>query len=446
MIRAGAVDPSIFVVRVAVLAALAAGGCQTSSTGASTCALAKAVPYPASPLMLLPDARLVLVPDGFLLLGVDQDTARWAHLDTAGTAGGEQHAPVAPARLIGPWLATAGRNAPADTVVMAFGVAAANGVDLELDVVTVPADGSAAPAAPVLVATVAGGAKQDALPLVALGSSRSGMRAGLAWTAKDAGQLTAVVLGGDGRPVGDPFAVEPTSPGSPTTRAACVGFVPGKSDLSLSYYRFSGATGATTEWVIAETSEANYVQATLSLQLDDMSPSCALVLATSGGYALAWQSAAGSSVGVYDAASNQFHDHRFADAFQFGGSNLQPPLAGLGPAAADFAVVLARAGAGEVWRVGADGQQRGAPLVFPSAEGNLGDISSAPVRGALYSTYADYQRADQTSGGKGSATGAGSADGGADGGSDAFTDGGGMAGPDRPAAGGQRYLVETTCL
>ncbi|HVR63004.1 MAG TPA: hypothetical protein VMU50_13965 [Polyangia bacterium] len=342
---------------------------------------------------------------------------------------------MASGRLAGPWMAAAGRATPADTVLMAYATAASNGVDLELRVVAAPADGSTAPAtAAAPVAVIAGGAKSDPLPLVALGSSRSGMRAALAWTVKGAGQLTAVVLDADGHPVGNPIAVDSSA------RVACVAFVAGKSDLSLAYYRYGDAADP-PQWVIAETSEANYVQETLAIDLDDASPSCPLVLATSGGYTLAWQTSAGSSLGIYDAGL--FRDHRFADAFQFGGSNLQPPLAGLGAAGLDFAVVLARAGAAEVWRVSADGPRLGAPLVFPSAEGNLGDISSVPVGGALYSTYADYERAGAGVSGKLSASSvdAGSEDAAAD----AVSDSGGTGGGG-PNQGGQRYLLETTCL
>jgi hypothetical protein len=232
------------------------------------------------------------------------------------------------------------------------------------------------------------------------------MRAGLAWTAKGGGQLTAVVLGGDGNALGDAFAVDST------VRAECVGFVPGKSDLSLAYFRYASMADTLPEWVIAETLESNRVDSTLSLKMPDPSPTCPLLLATSGGYTMAWQSAGGSALGVYDAKTNQFRQHLFADAVQFGGASLQPPLAGLGPAGPDFTVVLERVGVGEIWRVSADGKRRQEqPLVFPSEEGDLGAISSAPVGAALYSSYADYEHKDAGS-----------------------------------TIAGQRYLVETTCL
>jgi len=54
------------------------------------------------------------------------------------------------------------------------------------------------------------------------------------------------------------------------------------------------------------------------------------------------------------------------------------------------AVIFAKPNAAEAWRVDSGGNLSEATLVFPSAEGNLGQVSAVPVSGALYATYADY--------------------------------------------------------
>ena len=59
-------------------------------------------------------------------------------------------------------------------------------------------------------------------------------------------------------------------------------------------------------------------------------------------------------------------------------------------AGGDFGVVLAETGAAEAWRVASTGTVAPNPVVFPSAVGQMGVISTVSLSGALYSTYADY--------------------------------------------------------
>jgi hypothetical protein len=378
--------------------------CQSTEPG-STCELSEVAAYPASPLMLLPDAHLDHVPSGFFISGVDKDLMRWAQVDNQRVLGKELNAPVPASRRGGPWLAVAGRTAAADTVVVAFSTLAANGSDLDINVFTAPADGSAAPGPAAVVATIVGGGKAGAAPAVALSSSQTGMRAALAWTATGTGNLTALLLGADGRAVGDPLPVDAAA------RVGCVAFVPGKADLSLAYFRYLSPSDTLPVWVIAELRDAAGIEGTLSLALANDQPSCPLVIGSAAGYALAWQNVAGSHLGTYDGQSNQFFDHLFSSAVEFGGPKLQPPLAGLGLAGNDFVVVIARAGGGEAWRVAANGARQSGRLLFPSVDGHPGTISSAPAAGSLFSSYADYEQAAPTA-----------------------------------TATGQRYLIETTCL
>jgi hypothetical protein len=104
-----------------------------------------------------------------------------------------------------------------------------------------------------------------------------------------------------------------------------------------------------------------------------------------------WQNELGGFLGSYDRSTNAFPSNTFAPAVGFGGANLQPPTVGLGPAGKDVAVVFAQINAAEAWRVDSVSRtQVGRPLVFPSLDGLLGQVSAVPASGALYATYADY--------------------------------------------------------
>jgi len=401
--RRAALRASFGLAGLGAVAALQGAGC-SSTPQASSCTLSQVASYPASPLMLLADARLDRVPDGFLLLGVDKDVLRWVHIDSQRVAGTEQSAPVPASRQGGPWFAAAGKTAPADTILIAYGTPAANGTDLDITVVPAPADGSA-PGAAIVAATIVGGAKASPAPAVTMASSQSGMHAGLGFTASGSGKPMVLALGGDGHPVSDPTMVDPVA------RISCLAFVPGKDDLSLAFLRYESDADTMPSWMIAEVRTGGSIESTLTLPLISDSPSCPLAVSTAAGYALAWQNDAGSTLGVYDGASNQFRDHLFASAVQFHGPELQPPLQGLGPAVQDFAVVFAKVGAGELWRISAAGVKQPGTVVFPSEEGNMGSIASVPADGSLYSSYADFEH-----------TAAGA-----------------------PATG-QRYLIETTCF
>jgi hypothetical protein len=385
---------------VATLAALA--GCQTSSPTAG-CQLAQEVVLSASPLTLLQGARLDRINDGFVLIGADGDggSVRWAALDAATGQLGAEHAVPVPAHQGGPWFAVAGRGAPGDSVLVAFTAPAANGVDAELRVLATAADGSTAAPDLSVVAALLGGAGGQ--PTAAMGSSRLGMAGGLAWA--DAGAIKAVVLSGSGHPVTTVLPVD-TVPA-----LSCLAFVAGRNELALGYYRYPDASSPSPSWVIAEMRESGGIESTLTLALKSDGAGCPQHVTPSGGYAMAWQNPQGSWLGVYDATSNRFYTYPFAAAANFGGADLQPPLAGLAPMGSDYAVTLARPTSVELWRLSRVGTHRPGALVFPSAAGNMGSVSSVAVTGALYSTYADYTATDAGVG-----------------------------------AGGQRYFLKATCM
>jgi hypothetical protein len=385
------------------LAGAVLAGCQTDAS--IGCQLAQQVVFPGDELTLLREPRLDQVRDGFLLLGTDGSDMRWAAIDPAsGQLGAAQAAPVDPA---GDWLwyGMAGVSAPGDTVLAAVAKPAANGTDQEIRIVPWKADGSGPlPAGPV-VATIAGGAVASPPPLVAMGSSRLGMVSGLAWVDPAHNVVMAAIVSGAGQVASGPFML------GAAPAFACLAFVPGKDELTLAYYMYLASTSGTPTLEIVELRENGSIDSRLQLNLERPDEGCPVLTATDADYAFAWQDSLGSWLGVYEGGSNRLFSYSFADAVTFGGPDLQPPLAGLGSVGSDYGVVVVTNAGAELWRLGAAGGRRPGALRFPSAQGDLGTVSSLPVGGSLYTTYADYSSM-----------------------------GGGVGGS------GQRYLLKSTCF
>jgi hypothetical protein len=79
----------------------------------------------------------------------------------------------------------------------------------------------------------------------------------------------------------------------------------------------------------------------------------------------------------------------FASATDFGGPDLQPPLAGFAAFGPDFGVLFAKAHSVELWRVDQAGNVRGGAFVMPSVQGDIQGVSSVASPALLTSTYAD---------------------------------------------------------
>jgi hypothetical protein len=379
-----------------IVVGLAAGlvalgvACQSGNPGTAGCQFSQDVAVPGSPLTLLSDAQLERVGASYALTGADADhaTARWALFDpTAGALGPEQSLALPPAGA-GPWLTVSSEQTSGDTALVALAIAAANGADAELHVVAVPTSSppvAAPPLGPAL-AVVKNGFANGAAPTVALGASRSGPHAVLAWIDPSdpmGAAVTTLVLSAAGEPIGTPAVLESLP------KAACLGFAPGKGALTLVYEKFGDAKASLANFMITELRDAGDVDSTLELILDHAA-SCPRLTPTDVGYALAFQDSEGSWLGVYDAGTNGFAINPFAAAVSFGGPSLQPPLAGLAPAGADFAVLLDRAHGGELWRVTSTGGRRAGQLLLPSASGMIGAISAVPDSQSITATYADY--------------------------------------------------------
>jgi len=375
------------------LAALAvgAGACQ-ADVGDAGCQLTSQVTLAGTPLTLLPDARLDQVGDGYFLLGSDGTSVRWAALSAGGTLTGEA-AYALPPGVSSAYFAVAGVESPGDTVLIGYlGTDAGSGSG-GLAVIAVPADGSLSTALPTTVETFPGGI--PAASSVAMISSRKGMDAGLAWIDDGAGQVMVTTLDGTGMKTGTPVAVSPSS-GAPFS---CLGFSPGKDDLTVVYS--AGTTALANHppgWVIAEANEAGSVDSTTVLGLGrPLGVGCALVSPTVTGYGITWQDTEGAWLAEFVSQGMSLSmSYPYASAAGFGGSNLQPPLVGLAPFGTDFGVLLARPLDVELWRIDDMGNRRSGALVFPSINGTYGTVSAlAPSPalaggGPLVATYADY--------------------------------------------------------
>ena len=327
------------------LAALAVGAACQAESGDAGCQLTQ-VTLAGTPLTLLPDARLDQVPGGYFLLGSDGSSVRWAALSAGGTLTGEQ-AYALPPSVTSAYFAVAGVQTPGDTVLVGYlGTDAASG-NGGLAVIALPADGSQPAKPPSTVVTFPGGI--PAASSVAMISSRKGMNAGLAWIDDGSGQVMVATLDGAGAMTGAPVAASSSS-GAPFS---CLGFSPGKDDLTVLYY--AGTTALANHvpaWVIAETNEAGSVDSTTVLGVGrPLGTGCALVSPTATGYGITWQDTEGDWLAEYVAQGMSLSmSYPFASAAGFGGANLQPPLVGLAPFGTDFGVLLARPLDVELWR------------------------------------------------------------------------------------------------
>ena len=229
---------------------------------------------------------------------------------------------------------------------------------------------------------------------VAMMSSRLGTNAGLAWVDGQSNRVMFTTLSGAAQLVGEPTPIAVSAAANPMTEFDCLGFSPGKDNLTVTYLDETSDDSTPPTYVIAEANEGGTIDSTTTLNVASQM-GCAIVTPTDTEYALAWQDGQGSWLAVSALVGGQVEvaTYPFASASAFGGPSLQPPLVGLAPFGSDFGVVLARAMDIELWRLDAMGDRKPGALVFPSLTGNLGAVSALPSGGGLVATYADYSSA-----------------------------------------------------
>src|SRR5436190_605390 len=206
------------------------------------------------------------------------------------------------------------------------------------------------------VATFSGGAGDP--PLIAMGTSASGMYAGAAWIDSQSGLPTYVMVDGQGQVVGgEPVALEDQLASSYT----CLGFAPGKQELTVSYLRGTDDPMFGPSWLIDDIA-ADGTVSTLRLNVASANGvmSCARaalynppVAGASPEYAIAWQDTSGSWLSLYlgPELGMMVNSYPFASSTDFGGPDTQPPIAGLAAFGNDFGVLFARPHSVELWRL-----------------------------------------------------------------------------------------------
>jgi len=382
---------------IAVLALATAGLACQADLGTAGCVVTTQATLAASPLTLLPDARLDAVGSNYVLIGSDGAAVRWAFLTptTDGLTMSLEHAFGLPSGISSPALfavASSPNATVVDTVLVGWLAPDPTGTKGDLSIMSLPADGSPPMGPATVVHEFPNGV--PAPGTVVMVSSRNGTNAGVAWEDPVSGQVQLAAVDYSGSLVGPPT---PTAPAS--APFDCLGFQSGKDDLTL-VYQAKFTSPSVVGWVIAEANEGGGVDSYASFgYAGPHDGNCVHIAPTSTGYALAWQDTAGAKLGISVAGSNMSAmPGSFAPSNEFGGANLQPPIVGLASFQSDFGVLFQKVADAELWRIDQMANRRSGVLILPSANGNMGKVSTVLEAkdgklvpgGALVATYADY--------------------------------------------------------
>ena len=199
-------------------------------------------------------------------------------------------------------------------------------------------------------------------------------------------------MDGQAQLVGDPAAIEAPS----DLGYRCLGFGPGKAELTIGYQRNPAVQLTGPTWMTADVAVGGGIN-TFSLYVAQLGGDmgCArTALYNNGGlpeYAIVWQDVSGSWLSVYyGEQSGIVKSFPFSSATDFGGADLQPPIRGVATFANDFGVLFARRHAVEVWRIGPLGNRRSGFLVLPSLAGDIRAVVSVSSPRLLTSSYTDF--------------------------------------------------------
>src|SRR5262245_988988 len=99
------------------VAAFAIAGCQVG-TGDTGCSITRQIVIPGTtPLPLFTQVRIDRLGSGYVLIGADDTSVRWAMMDAVGHVGAEQTLAL-PAGTLHAFYGLAGATVPGDTVVV----------------------------------------------------------------------------------------------------------------------------------------------------------------------------------------------------------------------------------------------------------------------------------------------------------------------------------------
>lgn len=340
----------------------------------------------ATPLTLMPDARLVPAHGGGALVAIGATEVRWAVLAPDGRLGGEAAAPLPP-RTAGPWVGLASAATPGDRVVVVWGEPQADpAAGLRLRASIMGAGGADATTFDL-----------DAVPAASVANLR--LLVGTDATATS----TAVVTGIEGQP-STPVTVRVlragiAEPPAPTTVS---GVPPTWRCLSLSTSRSAFAVVAAsaapedtssdkTPFSVVELNGDGNPVFIHRLSITVREPRCPMTTVTPAGYLMALQTDAGTFLADYDIAASSSPTNFVLGSVRFGGPDKQPSVVGVAQLSRSNLALLARPGGPEVWTFDRQGRIRGEPLRLPvAAPLPTGSVITAQVVAAdLWVSYLD---------------------------------------------------------
>jgi hypothetical protein len=366
-----------------LLLAAAIAGCKDNALPG--CRLAESVVLAASPLTLMKEVSLQRAGASFVLLGSDGDSVRWAPLGLDGTLGAEATLTL-PQRALRPepWFGATAKSGSGDQVIVAY-VAPKAGSTSQLQIVAVAQSPGGPPSAPTVLADLPAGVDPKIVRL-AMGTSRTGQRAVLAWgfEGQDASPQL-LVLKGDAQPVGAPIAVRQ----GPGVRWTCLDVDTSRTDFGVSVLE-AGSAGTAATWRTFELRDDGSRGPDVGIELDVVPTGCVSSSPTAHGYVIAYQDNDGTYFSDYDIERANVNTKIIAGVLRFGGAARQPTVACLSPMGLEYSLLFERDTGPEVWRFNAGGVPQGASLLLPSG-GSVGPLSAVSGSDAFYATYLDQR-------------------------------------------------------
>jgi hypothetical protein len=352
------------------------------------CKIAAQTALGASALTATAQARMDRVEPAFVLIGHDEAGAqlRFAAMTEAGVLAAATTLPV-PAHVAGPWYAVTAKTAPGDQLVAVYGVSDPTGA-VALWITAVQAGGAPLAPRPLLdgdgVAVTLPAVPSAKGPQVAIGTSPSGKRAVLTWSAAPTGAPRLLLLGPDAA------SIKPTHTLEASRDFTCLAVTRGRQQFGISRVVAAGPEANDhPAWLQAELDDDGRVWEVLNYEVFTKEMGCPAIAPREKGYTFAWQNRNGTYFAdVENTPGGLAYTSNIAKgAVRFGGPDQQPPLACAASAGADFSLTY-DATAPFVERFSRFGIQQGGPLGLPGGH-KVGPVSAWSTGSTTYLTFLD---------------------------------------------------------
>lgn len=359
--------------------------------------VASQLTFAATPLVTMANVSLIAAGGGFTMAGYEGGTVRWGRVSLDGVLSLETAFPLAQP-VLGPFFAVAQKAAPADqliTLVVVPSATVSGGYDLQA---IVQGAGAAAPASPVVLASLQAGTDPSKIR-VAAGGAKSGATGFVAWGVQNQNQpVQYLVLGADATVATRGTAFDRWAATgmawdclAPTNGTTGLGFSIVGPDLSSPGLGF-------TAWTTAELDESGAMspgELSYSFQADIADCNILGSPAANGGYDIAFSDSSGIGGAFYYPPPPGVPDGTvmpypiLLSANSFGDLLNVPTVAWAAPAGNDMMIGLARRSAPYAVRFTYQAVPHGSALVLPSANGNTGPVAAWVGPDFVYVTYSD---------------------------------------------------------